>query len=439
MTQRPDKLAANVELLVADLNGIPRGKIVEGTSLRPGYLPHLAASNFFQTITGNYADAMDTYIPSDGDMLLEPDWNTYRAVPWRGESHAQVICRTLEKSGDNNAFDPRYILTRILDRYKARGWYPVVAPEAEFFLLEPKYESGEPLRPALGKDGRRENGGESFSIDALDKFSGFVSELQQNCEKAKIQLKAISHEMGPAQIELNIDHGDALSRADQLFFLKRAVKASALQHGFTATFMAKPIQNMVGSGLHIHTSLNDVNDKNVFALNDGKVGSLLEGYIAGLQHYLPHAFAFFAPTINSYKRFVPGLSAPVNLEWGYDNRTTGLRVPFDSDENGRVENRVAGADANPYLFIAATLACGLLGMEEALKAREPVEGLADDFPTTLPDNLASALSALQNSIEIKNIFGTELIDAFISVKKAEISHFSAEVSSWEQRYLSESL
>lgn len=439
MAQRPKKLAANVELLVADLNGIPRGKIVEGDALKPGYLPHLAASNFFQTITGDYADAMETYIPSDGDMLLDPDWDTYRAIPWRGEDHAQVICRTLKKSGDNNSFDPRYILTRILDRYEALGWYPVVAPEAEFFLLEPKYESGQPLKPALGKDGRRETGGESFSIDALDKFSGFITELQQNCNKANIQLKAISHEMGPAQIELNIDHGDALSRADQLFFLKRAVKASALQQGFTATFMAKPIQNLVGSGLHIHTSMNDAKGTNVFTLNDGKVDDLLEGYIAGLQHYLPQAFAFFAPTINSYKRFVPGLSAPVNLEWGYDNRTTGLRVPFDSDKNGRVENRIAGADANPYLFIAATLACGLLGIEEKRKARKPVTGLAYDYPTTLPDNLASALTALQNCNEINDLFGTELIDAFISVKNAEILHFSSEVSSWEQRYLSESL
>jgi len=205
--------------------------------------------------------------------------------------------------------------------------------------------------------------------------------------------------------------------------------------------MAKPIEEAAGSGLHIHTSMNDADGNNVFALQDGQATVMLKHYIAGLQYYLPRAFALFSPTINSYKRFVPDLSAPVNLEWGYDNRTTGFRIPYDTDENGRVENRIAGADANPYLFTAATLACGLLGIREKLEPTEPVESNAYylNLPAAFPRDLGAALVELQNCQPIIDLIGKDFIDSFVSIKQMEIDHFQAEISLWEQRYLCESL
>lgn len=358
----PEDLSTFLELLIPDMNGIPRGKTIEATSYDKDELPHLSVSIFFQTLTGNYADAQLIYDEKDEDLLLKPDWSTYRRVPWRNEDHAQVIC------------------------------------------------------------------------ESLDKFSSFLDELRGMCTATDIQLAAIVHELGPAQIELNVAHGDALGRADQLFLLKRTVKACALRHHMTATFMAKPLADTPGSGLHIHSSLYK-DGKNIFALNDGLAPVALKQFIGGLQQYLPDAFSLISPNINSYKRFVPDLAAPTNLQWGYDNRTTGFRVPYGADENGRVENRIAGADANPYLFIAAHLACGLLGLLNGIDASEPVEKDAYDMPADLPENLAQALGRLEASETLTKLLGKPFIDAFISVKRNELHHASRDITPWERKFL----
>ena len=441
MSALPDPISAHVELLFSDMNGVPRGKVIDGSSLKPGYRPHMGFSLLFQTINGEYADILDRLNPKDEDMQLEPDWSTYRATPWKEDDHSQVICRSLNKNGQPTTVDSRNVLLEILGQYALAGWFPIVAPEVEFYLVQPVQDPRNALVPATGQNGRLESGGESFSIDALDKFEDFFATLRQTCAKANIQLEGLIHEMGPGQIELNVGHGDALDKADQLFLLKRAVKACALKCNMTATFMAKPIEAAAGSGLHIHTSMNDADGNNVFALQDGQAKAMLRYYIGGLQHYLPRAFALFSPSINSYKRFVPDLSAPVNLEWGYDNRTTGFRIPYDTDENGRVENRIAGADANPYLFTAATLACGLLGIREKLEPRAPVEGNAYylKLPAAFPRDLGAALVELQNCQPIIDLIGKDFIDSFVSIKQMEIDHFQAEISMWEQRYLCELL
>ncbi len=441
MSALPDPISAHVELLFSDMNGVPRGKVIDGSSLKPGYRPHMGFSLLFQTINGEYADILDRLNPKDEDMQLEPDWSTYRATPWKEDDHSQVICRSLNKNGQPTTVDSRNVLLEILGQYALAGWFPIVAPEVEFYLVQPVQDPRNALVPATGQNGRLESGGESFSIDALDKFEDFFATLRQTCAKANIQLEGLIHEMGPGQIELNVGHGDALDKADQLFLLKRAVKACALKCNMTATFMAKPIEAAAGSGLHIHTSMNDADGNNVFALQDGQATAMLRYYIGGLQHYLPRAFALFSPSINSYKRFVPDLSAPVNLEWGYDNRTTGFRIPYDTDENGRVENRIAGADANPYLFTAATLACGLLGIREKLEPRAPVEGNAYylKLPAAFPRDLGAALVELQNCQPIIDLIGKDFIDSFVSIKQMEIDHFQAEISLWEQRYLCELL
>jgi len=439
MSALPDPLSNHVELLFSDMNGVPRGKVVDKRSLKPGYRPHMGLSVLFQTINGEYPEILDRLNPKDEDMLLQPDWSTYRPTPWKEDDHSQVICQSLTKDGKPTNVDTRNILIKILREYAEVGWFPIVAPEAEFYLVKPVNDLRDALEPATGRDGRLETGGESFSIDALDKFEDYFATLRQTCAKANIELEGLIHEMGPGQIEINVGHGDALEKADQLFLLKRAVKACALKCGMTATFMAKPIEEAAGSGLHIHTSMNDEAGNNLFALQDGEATSMLKHYIAGLQYYLPRAFALFSPTINSYKRFVPDLSAPMNLEWGYDNRTTGFRVPFDTDANGRVENRIAGADANPYLFTAATLACGLIGVREKLQPREPVEGSAFNLPAAFPRDLGAALVELENCEPIIDLMGRDFIDSFISIKSMEIAHFQAEISLWEQRYLCEAL
>ncbi len=426
------RLPESVELVVADMSGIPRGKTIRGGSFDAANLPHMPAAVFFQTLTGSYVDVMDAYNPTDADILLQPDWDTLAG--WRGENTAQVVCSSREKDGSPVAYDPRNVLLAVLAAYEELGLSPVIAPEVEFYLLQPGTAPGEPFQAALGAHRRMEHGGEAFSIDALSKYDAFLDRLRASCKAADISLEGIVHEMGPAQVELNIAHGPALDRTDQLFALKRIVKSCAQDAGLLASFMAKPLEGRAGSGLHLHVSAYR-GKRNAFALKNGKAGKTLQHFIGGLQRYLPEAFALIAPNVNSYKRFVRDLSAPINLEWGYDNRTTGLRVPYDRDGNGRVENRVAGADANPYLVVAATLASGLLGIREEIPPGTPAGGDAYELEADLPADLGAALERLGASEALAGILGKPFIDVFSAVKAHELAHFQGEISPWERRYL----
>ena len=426
----------DLELLVCDLNGVPRGKTVDGGSFAPGDTAHLAAAVFFQCITGDYSEeAMETWCPEDGDLLLIPDWTTCRDMPWKSGECRQVICDTLDKSGKLVPFDPRNLLKRVLARYAEHGWTPIVAPEIEFYLLQPPKRQDQALVPAAGVNGRAEFGGEAFSSDALDKYAPFLDTVRAMGAAIDIRLQAMVHELGPGQLELNIAHDAALAQADRLFLVKRLVKACALQHGYLASFMAKPVMDLPGSGLHVHVSVVDGQGANLFALRNGKAPVPLRRFIGGLQEYLPAAFALIAPNVNSYRRFVSGSSAPINLEWGYDNRTAGFRVPYADDSGGRVENRIAGADANPYLFIAATLACGLLGIEEGIEPSEPAEGDAYDLPADLPADLQAGLRILSRHKKLRRLLSKRFIRGFVTVKREELRHLSRWITPWEVGYL----
>ncbi len=429
----------DLDLLVCDLNGVPRGKTVDGAAFAPGDSAHLAAAIFFQCITGDYAEkAMETYCPEDGDMQLVPDWSTCREAPWKSGNCRQVICETLDKTGKPVPFDPRNLLKRILSLYADKGWTPIVAPEIEFYLLEPPQRDARALVPAAGSNGRAEFGGEAYSIDALDKYAPFLGTVRTMSAGIDIPLEAMVHELGPGQVELNMAHDEALKQMDRLFLVKRLVKACALQHEFLASFMAKPVVDYPGSGLHVHLSLVDGQGANLFALDNGKAPEPLRRYIGGLQKYLPAAFALLAPNVNSYRRFVAGSSAPINLEWGYDNRTAGFRVPHADDASGRVENRIAGADANPYLLLAATLACGLLGLEEGIEPSEPASGDSEDSgegPAGLPVDLNEALANLSRHKKLRKMLTRRFVDGFVSVKRVELAHLGRSITPWEVGYL----
>ncbi len=438
-TDKPGQLPASLELLISDINGVPRGKTIDSSAIEGEELPHFPKAVLLQTINGDYCSAMETLNPKDDDLLLKPDWTTYRSTPWKKET-GQVICESIDKdTGQAIEFDSRNVLKRLVQLYNERGLFPVVAPELEFYFLEPNQKGSLELTPAIAEDGSTEAGGEAFSPDSLDKYSALIEDLNELCDQTGLATSALVHEMGPAQIELNVDHGDVMDRIDQLFLLKRLVKACAVRHGKLASFMAKPMANEAGNGLHTHCSMLDSDGNNVFALENGQAPQMLRDFIGGLQTYLPKAFALIAPNINSYRRFVPGVSAPINLEWGYDNRTTGFRVPFGPDSAGRIENRVAGADANPYLLMAANLACGLLGIKENLEPSAAHEGDAYDGAADLPEHLYPALSALERCAPLVGLLGDDFVQAFLSAKRSELSHFGKHVSAWEIAYLGNQL
>jgi glutamine synthetase len=196
------------------------------------------------------------------------------------------------------------------------------------------------------------------------------------------------------------------------------------------------MQGEPGSAMHLHQSVVDAKSgRNLFAHKNGKDTELFHGHIAGLQKYLPAVMPLLAPNVNSYRRLIPYSDAPINTHWGYDNRTVGLRVPRSEPEARRVENRIAGADANPYLAIAASLACGYLGMTEKLKPRAPVEGSAYRLAHTLPRTLYESLERFTGAKSVKKALGESFVEAVRIVKETELQAYQQVISSWEREHL----
>jgi len=329
------------------------------------------------------------------------------------------------------------VLRRVLALYEGLGIAPVVAPEVEFFLVQRNTDPDLPLQPPAGRSGRPETARQSYSIDAVNEFDPILDLMYDFCDAMELDVDTLIHESGAAQLEINFEHADALSRADQVFLFKRAMREAAMRHGVYATFLAKPMSNEPGSAMHIHQSLVDVKTRrNLFmGKKPGQHSDLFSHYLGGLQKYIPMAMALLAPNVNSYRRLAMGEVAPINVQWGYDNRTCGLRVPMDTPENTRVESRFAGSDANPYLAMAATLACGYLGIKEKLLPSEPVSISAKTLGQDLPRSLEEALEWLRDAHALHEVLGARFVRAYSAVKKREYETFLRVISSWEREFL----
>jgi glutamine synthetase len=424
-----------VEGVVPDLAGIARGKFVPARQFCRQEGMRLPESMFIQTVAGTYADT-DVVSDADQDIELRPDEDTIRPVPWAGEPTAIIIHDCFFHDGSPVDISPRYVLRHVLELYRKKGWLPVVAPEVEFYLVKPNTDPDFPLEPPIGRSGRPEAARQPFSIDALNEFDPFIETVYDYCEAMGVDVDTLIHEAGAAQIEINFLHGDPLARADQVFLFKRIVREAALRHNVYATFMAKPMEKEPGSALHIHQSIVDAGTgENIFSDRNGEPTAEFYGFIGGLQRYTPDLVLLYAPYVNSYRRFARHLSAPINVQWAVDNRTVGLRVPRSEPQSRRVENRVAGADVNPYLIIAASLASGLLGIEQRLRASEPIIGSAYDLPSIFPRDLTLGMERLSACKDIVPYLGERFIDVFTAVKRSEYeAHFQV-ISAWEREHL----
>jgi glutamine synthetase len=427
---------SEVEAVVPDMAGIARGKVMPAMKFAEDEGMRMPESIFLQTVTGDYPDDDRAISPSEIDIVLKADPKTTRVVPWAAEPTAQVIHDSYYSDGRPVTMAPRYVLRHILDLYEQRGWKPIVAPELEFYLVEPNIDADYPLKPPVGRSGRPEVGRQSYSIAAVNEFDPLFDDIYAFCEAQEIEIDTLIHEDGAAQMEINLIHGDAMSLADQVFMFKRTAREAAFRHKMYATFMAKPMAREPGSAMHIHQSIVDAKTgKNVFSDKDGNPSPLFFAHIAGLQKYLPQAMALFAPNVNSFRRIILRHLAPINTQWGYDNRTAGLRVPISNPDNRRVENRLAGADANPYLALAASLACGYLGMVEGLKPSEPVSGSAYDLPFGLPRSLEESVRLLRDCRPLIDTLGDRFVLAYTAVKESEQDTFLQVISSWEREHL----
>jgi glutamine synthetase len=424
-----------VECIIGDIAGVARGKAMPASKFAKQTSFFLPNSIFLQTITGEWADNPSGQF-TEPDMILIPDFSTATAAPWTADVTLQVIHDAQDQAGKPVPTAPRNVLRRIVELYNAEGWQPVVAPEMEFFLTARNLDPNMPVMPPMGRSGRRAAGKQAYSMSAVDEYGKVIDDIYDFAEAQGFEIDGILQEGGAGQVEINLAHGDPVRLADEIFFFKRLIREAALRHDCFATFMAKPIEGEPGSAMHIHHSVVDLKTgKNIFSDRKGAETQHFLHFIAGMQNHLPGAVALLAPYVNSYRRYVPDFAAPINLEWGRDNRTTGLRIPISGPEARRLENRLAGMDCNPYLGLAASLACGYLGLKEGRMPRDECTGDAYNIETELPYNLGDALDLLDEDKALQEVLGAGFCSVYDSVKRNEYKEFLQVISPWEREHL----
>ena len=426
-----------VECLVSDMAGIPRGKIVPVKKFKSAIQEQnlrLPEYVFGQMVTGDYVDS-EILRETNSDIILVPDASGVRFVPWYKEPTAQVIHDAIYHDGSVVDVAPRQVLKNVIAKFEELGLKPIIAPELEFFLVRKESESDTPLSPPIGKSGRAEMAPQAYGIDAVNEFDPLFEDIYDYCDIQNLDVDTLSHEAGAAQMEINFNHGEVLDLADQTFIFKRTVRQAALDHDVHATFMAKPMQSQPGSAMHVHVSVMDQETGlNIFSDEEGEATDRFNYAIGGMQRYLSAAMPLMAPYVNSYRRLLSGEDSPTNLAWGVDNRTVGLRVPRSAPQQRRIENRVPGADANPYLAIAATLAAVYLGLSNETRARREQTKSAEDV-TTIPRNLDAALDKLEKETALHEVLGEEFVKVFLEIKRAEGEAYLQVISPWEREYL----
>ncbi|KZY02804.1 MULTISPECIES: glutamine synthetase family protein [unclassified Sulfitobacter] len=425
-----------VECIIPDLPGIARGKAVPATKFARQEYFHLPDSIFYQTITGEWGEAAGDEGFIEKDMILRPDMDTATAAPWTADWTLQVIHDAFNRDGEPVPYSPRNVLKRVVQLYRDKGWEPIVAPEMEFFLVARNLDPAHEIKPMMGRSGRPAAARQAYSMTAVDEFGPVIDDIYDFAEAQGFEIDGITQEGGAGQLEINLIHGDPVRLADEVFYFKRLIREAALRHDCYATFMAKPIADEPGSAMHIHHSVLTAEDgRNIFSDEDGKETAEFHHFIAGLQNHMPAALAVIAPYVNSYRRYVKDHAAPINLEWGRDNRTTGIRVPLSSPGARRVENRLAGMDCNPYLGIAASLACGYLGLTEGRDPLPEFHGDAYDGDGDIPRVLGEALDLFEESTALHKVLGPEFARVYGIVKRAEYDEFLQVISPWEREHL----
>lgn len=428
------------ELIFTAMSGVPRGKRLRRSEMAAVYENgrFLPGSILVCDITGQ--DCEETGLvweDGDGDRLAKPAPGTLTLAPWLGDDVAQVITSLYELDGTPNDLDPRHVLRGVLDRFAADGLTPVVACELEYYLVDPRRTAGGGVELAGALDGTL-GGGEKprqhgvYGLRELEDFSAFLRELWAAADVQGVPLEGAISEYAPGQLELTLKHGpDALRAADEAVMYKRIAKGVATRHGCEATFMAKPFSDRAGSGLHLHVSVNDAEGRNIFAGEDPEGAPPLRHAVGGLKASLADGMAIFAPNANSYRRFRANSYAPVAPTWGVNNRTVSLRVPAGPAGGRHIEHRVAGADANPYLALAALLAGVHHGLSRKIDPGPPVQGdgyaAAAKSNLRLPANWFAALDAFEASSVMRDYLGARFAKMFAQVKRTEQDRFFAEV------------
>lgn len=391
--------------------------------------PMCAAMSLLDVI-GETADPMGLgFSDGDPDAIGRLVPGTLVSIPWVGASRAQCLLTLHDDKTDQRIpFEPRHILENVVQQCHQRGLIPVCAVEMEFYLVEQERgPSGELLRAKSLQTGRVATGGRVLSMDVLDEYSALLDAVVAASALQNIPVTTMINKYGAGQFEVNLHRGNDPARAaDEAALLRRLIVGVARSIGKDATFMSKPFAEDAGSGMHIHLSLVDALGNNVFAPDYANADQTLSHAIGGMQAMLAESMSVFAPNINAWRRFGPDLFVPVTLIWGVNNRSVAFRIPPGDGASRRIEHRAAGAEANPYLVLAAVLASALHGIDNKLDAGEAYEGNACTVPdSVLPTNLWGALDATKAGTLLQKYWGADYPALYATVKISEFAHFMA--------------
>lgn len=377
------------------------------------------------------------YTDGDPDGTAWPIPGTAMEIWGSDPPRAQLLTSLRDGNGLALSYDPRAILERVLARFSELALTPVVAHELEFYLIDRNRDDrGRPLPPRSPRSGERETTPSVYGLEDLDEYQAFLTALNQAAAVQRVPISATSKEYAPGQFEANLRHqANALIASDHAIFLRQIVKAAAASRGFQATFMAKPYAERSGSGQHVHLSLLDASGRNVFDNGTPEGSDLLRHAAGGLAALMAESMAFFAPSTNSYRRFAPDMFAPVNRRWGVNNRSAGLRIPVSPDAARRIEHRCAGADANPYLVLAAILAGVHHGLTNRLDPGPIAIGNVSREPDReLPFTLEDALKRLETAPSLPLYFGAEAVALYRETKAEELARFRKIISAEEHEW-----
>jgi glutamine synthetase len=422
-----------IRVAASDLNGVARGKrmptkFAQGIEEDGTRFP-LSVLNL--DIWGEDIDNSPlVFEAGDPDGVCLPTERGFMPMPWLDSPSALLPMWMYREDGSAFDGDPRHALAAVLKRYSDRGLTPICGTELEFYLVD---DSGKDLQVVRSpRSGKRRPGAEILSLRALDAFDNYFTALYDGAEAMDIPAETAISEAGLGQFEINLSHSDAMKAADDTWLFKLLVRGVARQHGFAASFMAKPYPEYSGNGMHVHFSVLDENGNNIFDDGGPEGTDVLHHAIAGCMNGLSASALILAPHGNSYDRLVPNAHAPTSICWAYENRTAAIRVPGGNNKARRIEHRVAGGDVNPYLMLAAVLGAALTGIEDAQMPPPPITGNAyDQGLPQLPGNWADAIDTFETDERIKRIFPAALIRNLVATKRQELSAF-ADLSAEEQ-------
>ena len=422
-----------LRLIWPDVLGLTRAKDIPVSQLEraAGHGPTFCQATWTTTTRGDVLDGHGSLRDGLSDMVSRLDPSTIRPIPWL-PGVAYGIADIDEPDGSPNMISPRTLLRRVIAEYKLLGLIPIVGPELEFYLAHRPNGTWERI---LNKTGR------VYQTGSLVDPDGTFLHLLRMVDRLGIGAFAANHEFCPSQYEINLWHGDALDAADRTFLLKAAVKDVCASRGVMGTFLGKPWNDEGGSGFHLHLSVTDVEGNHMMDEADGSLSLISQRMMAGVLEHAPALVAACNPTVNAYKRLGPDTMAPYRSNWGYDNRTTFVRIPPERGAGARLEVRVGDGAANPYVLIAVILAAALDGLRRQLELPPASTGwtYSDESRPVLPMTLSDSLDALKADAFLMQIIGEPFVAAFETLKRDEIARYEAavddpttrDVTAWE--------